>query len=260
MHNIQPVISIVTATYNAESHLQNLIKSIIPQKTERVELIIIDGKSKDGTIGIIEDNNEFIDYWISEPDTGIYDAWNKGINIARGKWIMFLGADDVLKENSLSKLMFSLKNIKTANEIDLISSKVEMINDQRHITRVKGWPWCWPNFLFEMTIAHPGALHSRKLFEKYGIFNVKYKITGDYELLLRAKSKLKTYFIDEVIVQMSEGGASDSIKAIKEQRRASIKTGGANSILAYLNFSGILIKYIIKKVFRKVGLNLYLKK
>ena len=84
-----PLITIITATYNAAQYLPRTIKSIREQTYENIEWIIIDGNSTDETIELIQQNEDVIDYWMSEPDAGIYDAWNKGISLARGEWIAF---------------------------------------------------------------------------------------------------------------------------------------------------------------------------
>lgn len=143
---------------------------------------------------------------MSEPDQGIYDAWNKGIERAKGDWIMFIGADDQLMPNALESYRKFINENLGAFGIDLISSKVKMIDDKGNLVRIKGWPFLWPMFLKEMTIAHPGALHSKTLFKKYGNFDINYKIVGDYELLLRAKDSLESLYHDEISVIMSEGG------------------------------------------------------
>ena len=95
-------ISIVIATYNASATLERCLKSIIPQMNDEIELIIIDGKSNDGTKEILNRYIEWISYTISEKDSGVYDAWNKGIKVAKGDWVMFIGADDILLPNALN--------------------------------------------------------------------------------------------------------------------------------------------------------------
>ena len=253
-------ISIIIATYNADKFLEQCLYSIIPQVTDNIEIIIIDGDSKDDTVEIIKKHQEHISYWISEPDKGIYDAWNKGIENASGNWIMFIGADDQLVPDAIQAYNQILISNSDIENIDFISCKVEMIDENGNSIRIKGWPHTWPLFLREMTVAHPGALHSKKLFLKYGNYNIDYKIVGDYELLLRAKDSLKSLFVDKIIVKMREGGASDSVKAIKEHFRAATSTGGGAKYSASLNFLLVYSKFKIKKLGRKLNLNLYLRK
>jgi glycosyltransferase involved in cell wall biosynthesis len=252
-----PLISIVTATYNADKFIETLLTSVIAQKKSDIELIIIDGASKDTTVKVVKRFQQHIDYWISEPDKGIYDAWNKGVKAASGEWIMFLGADDKLKPGALDKY----RNFLTDSlNLDYVSSRMEMTDAHGNLIRIKGWRWEWPSFLKMMMVAHPGSLHARKLFENYGYFDISYKISGDFELLLRPRNKLQAAFMDEVTVQMAEGGASDSVNAMKEQYRAATKTGGASSIGMALNGLNIYFKYQIKNLFRRIGFNVYLKR
>lgn len=253
-------ISIVTAVYNGGRFLERFFKSIEQQINDSFELIIIDGGSSDNSIQIIRQNSHLINYWVSEPDKGIYDAWNKGVEKAKGQWIMFLGSDDLLLEDGIDSYVQFMSNQQSLDDIDYISSKVQMIDFEGRPIRVKGWPWEWPGFLKEMTVAHPGSLHSKRLFDKYGLFDTNYKITGDYELLLRPRSALKSLYMEKVTVLMSEGGASDSIASIREQTRASVATGGASAFEANLNFWIIYLKFTVKKFLRRFGLNLYLKK
>lgn len=260
MPNKEKMFSIIIATYNAEKYLQHCLNSIIPQLNETIELIIIDGESKDDTVGIIKNNKHYISYFITEPDKGIYDAWNKGIKSATGDWIMFVGADDQLMPDALTIYQQFINNNVRATDIHLISSRVQMIDENGKTIRIKGWPYLWPMFLKEMTIAHPGALHSKKLFEKFGNYNIDYKIVGDYELLLRAGASLKSLYLDVITVIMSEGGASDSVKSIKEHYKAVTTTGKYPKHLAFLNAILVYSKFKIKKLGRKIGLNLYLRK
>lgn len=253
-------ISIIVATYNAALYLERLINSINIQNFDSLELIIIDAGSKDGTVELIKKHLEKISYWISEPDNGIYDAWNKGVQASSGDWIMFLGADDQLLPDAIKKYAEFIAKLSHIEEVEYISSRMEMVDLAGRSIRVKGWAWEWPLFLKDMTVAHPGSLHSKKLFDQYGLFNIAYKITGDYELLLRPREKLKAVFFDEVTVLMQEGGASDSLKALLEHERAAVETGGASAMSARFNVYKINLKFRIKAFLRKMGFNAYLKK
>jgi len=258
MRTTKPMISIIIATYNAGIYLQLCLDSIAVQRNEYLELIIIDGGSTDNTIEIIEKNHKQINYWISEPDRGIYDAWNKGLKNVSGEWVMFLGADDQLVPDAIESYTTLIKSINADNKVDFISSQVQMIDEKGKDIRVKGWPFAWPLFLKEMTIAHTGSLHSIKLFEEYGNFDIAYKIVGDYEFLLRPGNKLNALYLNKITVIMSEGGVSDSNAAIFEQYKAVIQTGKAEKDHAIRNLIIVLLKFNTKKILRAMGLNFYL--
>ena len=252
-------ISIIVAVFNGRECLENLLSSVINQINNNYELLIIDGGSKDNTIDIIKRYEDHISYWISEPDKGIYDAWNKGIVKATGDWIMFLGADDELKPEALNKY-HSFLSSKKHNDLQYVSSRLEMIDLNGKQTRTKGWPWEWPIFLNEMTVAHPGSLHAKTLYNEYGLYNINYKITGDYEFLLRPRGKLRAAFMNEITVKMSEGGVSDSTAALKEHYLAATTTGGASKFLMAINLSIIYLKISTKKLLRRMGINAYIKR
>lgn len=251
--------SIIIATYNAENFLDRAITSLISSLAGH-ELIIIDGGSKDSTLDIIKRYQNDIAYWISEADKGIYDAWNKGVQKATGDWIMFLGADDRLLAGALDSYQTFIKNHPQKDELLYVSSRMRMVDQQNNPIRVKGWPWEWPKFLKEMTVAHPGSLHSKKLFEKYGPFDASFRSAGDFELLLRPKDKLPAAFMNEITVEMQEGGISDGLVGIKEHCIAAIKTGGVPPTQAYFHAGWVYAKYNGKKLLRNFGINAYLKR
>jgi glycosyltransferase involved in cell wall biosynthesis len=251
-----PTVSIITVVYNAEATLERTILSVTTQNNSNFEYIIIDGGSTDKTLSIIKKYEDKISYWISEPDKGIYDAWNKGIKKASGDWIMFLGADDILLPGGLNRYFDYIRNDSSHNDLDYISSRVKMIDSNGNQIWINGWKWEWPKFLSKMTVAHPGSFHSRRLFERYGDYNINYRITGDYELLLRPRGALKAGFFNEITVAMTEGGTSDSINAIKEHCKAAIDTGGGNFVFVYLGGAYVLFKSKLNKLSRKFGINL----
>ena len=119
--NRQPLITIIVATYNELLNIQKTLDSIYYQKYNNFEIIVIDGNSDDGTVKILKKNQNLISKWLSEDDHGIYDAWNKGLNMSSGDWIMFLGAGDTLNDDALN----NYANFIKANNYDtnFISSK-----------------------------------------------------------------------------------------------------------------------------------------
>jgi len=257
--NSKPLISIITVVYNAEKTLEQTILSVINQSYSNIEFIIIDGGSKDGTTNIINKYSSKIAYWVSEPDNGIYDAWNKGIKNATGDWICFLGADDVFVDGGVKKYVEFIQKDDN-NKLDYISSRVEMIDENGESIWINGWKWEWPQFLRKMTVAHPGSFHSKQFFDKYGLFDTSYRVTGDYELLLRPKENLKTGFFNEITVKMAEGGTSDSIRAIKEHCQAARITGGGSFMYVYSSGAYVLVKSKLNKLFRKLGMNINIKR
>jgi glycosyltransferase involved in cell wall biosynthesis len=220
-------MSVITATYNAAKTLQACIDSVAAEGLAELEHIVIDGGSRDGTVDVIRANEQRIGKWVSEPDRGVYDAWNKGLALARGEWIAFLGADDTYVPGALA----AYRQLATDHpEAELLSSQVVYVSDGG-TTRVIGGPWSWPRFQKLMTIAHPGSFHRRALFERLGSFDVNYRIVGDYELLLRARGSLRAVFMPQVTVRMSAGGLSDSTRALGEAARAKRQSGGRPLLL-----------------------------
>ena len=134
---MRKLISIIIATYNAGSTLESCLKSIIAQKNDLIELLIIDGKSSDNTLKIVNAYRNQIDIFISEKDKGIYDAWNKGIVLANGQWIMFIGADDILYSDVLEGYIdFIRLNGDRVNRMDLITAKSEYVDLKGELIKI----------------------------------------------------------------------------------------------------------------------------
>ena len=243
------LFSIITVSFNSEKTISRTIESILNQSINNIEYIIIDGNSRDKTVEIIKSfepffNKKKIKYtWISESDYGIYDAFNKGLKLASGKWISFLGSDDYYLPNALNTYNKHLS--KLTEEVDLIHSIVN-VEDKKVISDV----WSWSKFKRSMNIAHVGAFHNKDYFIKYGFFNTNYKIAGDYELLLRAKDKLRTYCFQEVTAFMSDGGISNNQvqKVYEETTQIKIDIGSTSWFVAKFDYYLWLFKYKVKKL------------
>jgi glycosyltransferase involved in cell wall biosynthesis len=244
------LLSIVTVSFNSDATIKETIKSVLNQTNTNFEYILVDGNSTDKTVEIIKSfENQFIEKgisykWISEKDSGIYNAFNKGIVKATGKWISFLGSDDIYINEAIEIYMNTILNLK--HEVDFVYSNI--IKNQKIIVSQL---WKWNRFKRKMTIAHVGGFHHKNYFKTYGFFNESYKIAGDYELLLRARGHLKTLKIDSSIVVMGEDGVSSSqIKNVyKETTRAKIETGKVSFSLSKFDFFVWTLKYRIKKGF-----------
>jgi len=184
--------------------------------TEESELIVIDGGSKDGTCAILAEYKNVIAHTISEPDQGIYDAWNKGIERASGVWIMFIGADDILLPNAISTYLEFIHQNKL-NNFDYICANNQYVDENGKKLKIVGERITWEAMRRGMVAAHGGSLHNKEhLFSKVGLYDVSLRICADYEMLLRKKNTLKSAFIPALMVQTESGGISFSIKAIQE--------------------------------------------
>lgn len=237
-NNIKPTISIIAAAYNCGNTIEGSILSILPQLSEAIEFIIIDGGSRDNTIDIIRKYENHLAFWTSEPDQGIYDAWNKAIIKSKGTFIAFIGLDDYLCENYASAY---LPIAQGDPKIDFISSKM-IINNTRKT--IYGYPWEWQTFKKQMNVVHPGSLHNRSLFETYGMYSMDFKIAGDYEFLLRIGNKLNTKFINVPTVIFSLEGVSNTklFQLAKEIRKAKLKNKSRSILMINIEF---IMRYTI---------------
>lgn len=224
---VSPLISIVIATYNSNTTLQQCLDSVTQQTYPYKELIVIDGGSNDGTAEILKQSSESISYWISEPDCGIYHAWNKALSKATGEWLCFLGADDHFwDEHVLTRMAGELA--KLPPDIRVAYGQIMLINGAGERLYAIGEPWerLKQRFQKSMCIPHPGMMHRRSLFEQHGGFNESFRIAGDYELLLRELKTADAVFVpDLVTVGMRQGEGESShpastLRVLHETRRA----------------------------------------
>lgn len=210
-------ISIIIATYNAENTVKRCIDSIACQKSDEIELLVIDGDSKDRTVGILKSYGSIIDILKSEPDKGLYDAWNKALRLATGEWIMFLGADDYLYPDAMSFYLNFLQEKENTNAIDLICAQCLFVDEKGKTLKIWGLPYQWERFIDRMEISHGSTLHNCRLFQEIGEFNIHFRISADYEFLLR--KKMNAVFLERKILVMQVGGMSDSFKGAWETFR-----------------------------------------
>lgn len=228
----RPLISVITATFNAARFLPDTIRSIRAQRYPDFEWIVIDGGSTDSTVELLKENDDIIDYWLSEPDRGIYSAWNKGLLQAQGEWICFLGADDYFWDAHALALMAERLE-KLPAHVRVAYGQVMLISIIGQVIHAFGKPWedvKW-RFRQEMCIPHQGTMHRRSLFEQHGEFDESFRIAGDYEFLLRELKSADARFIPYITVAaMRQGGGissvpKNSLVVLLESRRAQRMNG-----------------------------------
>lgn len=243
-------ISVVLATLNSGSTLEKCLLSIKNQIYPDVEIIVIDGGSNDNTIEILENYKEIIAYWVSEPDRGIYHAWNKALERVTGDWICFLGSDDQWSDpNAISDLM----SVGVRDNCDIVSGRLAFVDRNGSVVGIKGEPWSWPAIKRSHVIAHPGMIHHRSVFLINGRYSEKYKIAGDYEFSLRLGKDVRAGFIDRVLVKMGNSGISNSRvnQVLKEVFLIQVKHPEISMFAAIRNFLiGFVVINLKKKLFR----------
>tara|TARA_B110000211_G_C14090125_1_gene558566 strand:- start:861 stop:1604 length:744 start_codon:yes stop_codon:yes gene_type:complete len=213
-------ISIITVCFNSEKTIRDAIESVLSQRYPDIEYIIIDGLSKDNTMSIASEYDDKISKIISEPDNGIYDAMNKGIMLTTGDVVAFLHSDDVYENNTIiSDIVNCFDNSTQGIYGDLIyTSKVDLnkvirywkSDDFSPSLLSKGW-----------VMPHPTLFLRRDVYQKYGAFDMSFKIASDYDFMLRIlKDNIAVKRLPKVIYKMRVGGESNrSIKNILHQTK-----------------------------------------
>ena len=227
-----PYISVVLAVRNGARTIQRCLDSVLGQEYQRVEVVVMDGASTDGTQAILERYGPAIAYWESRKDRGIYHAWNKALKHVQGQWICFLGADDKLAApEALGRMAIALDG--AAGRFRVAYARIRMVDADGSLVRELGEPWekVRDGFWMRMTIPHQGTFHHRSLFEVHGNFDERYRICGDYELLLRELLDHDPLFVpDLVVAEMGADGVSSRAGSEAVMRRESHRARYAHGL------------------------------
>jgi glycosyltransferase involved in cell wall biosynthesis len=221
-----PVVSVVTVVRNGLPLVEHTIESVLAQDYPALEYWIVDGGSTDGTVKLIRRHAARLAGWTSEPDSGIADAFNKGLERAQGDYIMFLNADDALA--SPSALSSLVEAARRSGWPDVIYGDCDLIDRTsgaflyRHAV-----DYDRRRFLRCGTLPHPGMLTHRRYFERFGRFDSSYRIAMDYELQLRGVPDTGAVRAPVLVTQVRAGGlsATDRPLALEENLRALRKHG-----------------------------------
>ena len=263
-------ITLITACRNAKAHIATAMESVLAQKNVDVEYIVVDGASTDGTQGVIKDYEPKFNgrmRWISEPDRGMYDAINKGINMATGDVVGILNADDVVaSDDTLANIAEAFKSggVRSGGvesggvgeRVDCVYADIRFVREGasvealraaktvRYCSAAKWKPWM---FRFAAMVPHPSFYVRRECFERLGGYSLDYRICADFELELRYLylAKLKAAYLPECVVVMRMGGAStagwrSNVEINREDLRA-LRSHGIWSCLPL-----IYLKYLFK--------------
>ena len=236
---VQMKFSIITSVLNNKEHIESCINSVTSQTYNDIEYIIVDGGSTDGTVDVIHNvkciiENEIKDFkFISEKDSGIYDAINKGIENATGDVIGLLHSDDIFADNSVIE---KVADKFVENKTDSVYGDLEYVSTHDVSKRIRYWKagscdikklkhgWMPP---------HPSFFVKKKIFDKVGLYNREYKIAADYDMVLRLlwKERITTAYLPVVVTKMRWGGASNrDIPSILQKSREDYRGLKLNSV------------------------------
>lgn len=207
MHNLK--ISLITVAYNAEKTIGRSIISVLGQKFNNVQYIVIDGGSTDGTINILNQYRDKIDVLVSEPDNGIYDAMNKGIALADGDIIGTINADDFLADDSV---LSDVAEAFARQGADVLYGDLDFINpDGKVVRKWRSGRYRSGMFNRGWMPPHPTFYCRKALFDTHGAYSLEYGSAADYELMLRFihAHKANVFYLDKIMVKMYIGGVSN---------------------------------------------------
>jgi glycosyltransferase len=239
-------ISVITVVYNRENTISRAIKSIQDQEYQNIEYIIVDGKSNDNTLNVIKKLIRENDILISEKDYGIYDALNKGIKRATGDVICFLHSDDLYENNYI---LSNINYLFIKNNVDIIYGDATFFKKKTtNIIRIYKSPHFNVNNLSKgLMPAHPAMFIKKTVYEKHGLFNINFKIAGDFDWLCRVSkdTNISSLKIDKIFVKMQYGGIStNGLKSLYLLNKEVITALKINAIKS--SFFNLLFKYIKK--------------
>lgn len=203
-------ISIITVCYNSATTIEKTILSVASQTYKNIEYIIVDGNSKDNTLGIIKNHEDTISNWISEPDKGLYDAMNKGIDLATGDLIGILNSDDTFNSNTVIE---EIANFHAQNNIEASIGNILQHKENGNIVRIYSSRFWKPEKLkIGFMPPHPSIYFKRELFDKFGKYDLGFKIGADYELITRffLKNNITWKYSGITTTAMLVGGLSSS--------------------------------------------------
>jgi glycosyltransferase involved in cell wall biosynthesis len=204
-------VSIITVTFNSEKYLADCIHSVARQNYKNIEHIIIDGKSTDGTLQIIRQHSKHISYWISETDRGMYDAINKGLQVATGDIVGILNSDDMFASADAVR---SIVDCFETTGTDTVYGNLVYVDaaNTRKINRYwKGLTYKRSRFRYGWMPAHPTFYMRRELLDRYGFYENHYFTAADFEFMARYLflHKVSSQYIDAMLVKMRSGGISN---------------------------------------------------
>jgi len=246
-----PVFSVITVTYNASRWLESTILSVLNQSYPQIEYLIIDGGSTDGTVDIIKQYEAGLAYWISEPDKGLYDAMNKGLQQATGDYVWFINAGDTIyTADTVQKIVNSLK--KKVSLPDIIYGDTMMVDARgrslglRRLRPPK--KLTWKSFKMGMLVCHQSFIAKREIVPAY---DVTYKLVSDYDWTIQSLKNAKdTHDTHLVLTNFLEAGLSSVNRKVSLQERYEIMAKYYGAIPTFFRHIWFAMRFYWAKLFK----------
>jgi len=248
-------ISIITVCYNSDRTIRETIESVLSQSYRDVEYIIVDGASTDGTLSVIDEFSAKIDKVISEPDSGIYDAMNKGLAQATGEVVGILNSDDVFNDCEVIEDVAGA--FRRGEDLDMVFGDVLFVQSDDLSKAIRYYscrnfrPW---KLRFGWMPPHPGAFIRRSLYQRYGLYRQDYEIAADYEMFVRWFKARQVRFatVDRVLVRMRTGGVSTSgVRSSITLNREIVRACRTNGVYTNLAFVLSKVPFKLLELFRR---------
>lgn len=253
--NEEQILSIITVVKNSESTIEKTIQSVLSQKVENLEYIVIDGNSSDNTLGIIKKYEDKIDYWCCIEDEGIYDAMNYGLKLSRGKIIGLINSGDIYTNDSLKTV---LKYFKKKEDISFLFGTVNRHYLGGNVIKKVGFNRKRIKYNFDSVTCHStGFFIKNNIQKELGLYNTKYKCSSDYDLfyklLIQNNYNGSSTTKEEIIGIVESGGFSSKYgywKKLKEEMSIRIENNQSYFLILIIFFNSI-IKHFFKLIKKK---------
>lgn len=225
-------ISVVTVCCNSVETIGEMLTSVLGQDYAGVDQIIVDGGSSDGTQEVVARYDDYVSKFVSEPDDGIYDAMNKGIRLAEGDFVAFLNADDMYADD---RVISDVVAAAEAEGVDAVYGDLLYVrrDDPGKVVRYwKAGEYLPGAFCLGWVPPHPTFFCRRSLFEKFGAFDAKYRLAGDFELMLRflEKHRIRVGYIPRPLVRMRVGGRANTVRGVLRGNHEILRAFAANGL------------------------------
>ncbi len=241
-----PLVTIITVVKNDARNLEKTMRSILEQTYDNLEFIVVDGGSSDSTLDLIRAHTDMIDIWISEPDNGIYDAMNKGINMASGDWINFMNAGDFFYEKDVVKKTF----LKDYGDADFIYGHTFFLSgDFKGVVKAWDFSILWKTMIF----THQSLFTRREVLKQYK-FDTRFKICADYNIIFNSYMKGMTFFNADIVIAAFDPGISDLSRSQMAFEKWKVVRKHRNDFVFHWFYLRLFIKRFFRDLTKKVNL------